>query len=188
MRTSEGGFSLVEIMIVSALAMVMLAIAVPSISGALRQSEMNTAVQMVATTVRNARHQAVSRNVRLRVLFNCPAASQMRVVEVTGNAGVDNAANRCDTTAYPYPAADQDPATLPNSDGPVVFLPRQITFGPARDLEISTVGRITPLTGCPGCVAAAPPATLAVGNAQGEKRLTITGSGQVTVSETAYAR
>jgi prepilin-type N-terminal cleavage/methylation domain-containing protein len=188
MRTAEAGFSLPEVMIVLAITMVMGAIAVPSITTALRDSEVSSAVQSVASTVRNARYQAVTRNVRLRVRFNCPAAGLTRIVEVTGDATIDNAANRCNTTAYPYPAADQDPATLPNSDGPLVFMPQQITFGAVQDLEISTIGRITPLTGCPACVAAAPPATVAVGNAHQEKRLTVSGSGQVEVSETVYAR
>jgi Tfp pilus assembly protein FimT len=188
MRPTEAGFSLIEVTMVSAIAMVMVAIAVPSIATALRQAELKNAVDTVTTTVRNARHQAVTRNVRLRVRFDCPGARQMRVVEVTGNAGIDNAANRCDATAYPYPAPDQDRATLPNSDGPIVNIARQVSFVSVQDLEISTIGRITPLTGCPSCVAVAPPATLSLGDAYQEKRLTVTGSGQVTASGASYAR
>ena len=163
----------------------MAAVAVPSIMAALSHAALNTALDTVGTTVRNARYQAVTRNVRLRVRFNCPAANQMRVVEVTGDAGIDGAANRCSIGAFPYPAPDQNRATLPNNDGPVVILAQTIRFGAVQDLEINTLGRIIPLTGCPGCVAAAPPATLALGDLHQEKRLTISGSGQVTVSSDA---
>ena len=42
----------------------------------------------------------------------------MRVVEVTGNAAIDTAGDRCDLSAYPYP--DTDASTAPNNDGPVL--------------------------------------------------------------------
>ena len=188
MPVSQRGFTLVETTLVVAVTMVLAAMTVPAIKGALDASQLNNGVQTVATVVRNARYQAVTRNVRLRVRLNCPAAGQLRVVEVTGSAGIDGAADRCSPAAYPYPAADSNPATVPNSDGPVVVLPGQMTFGVVQDLEISTIGRITPLTGCPTCVAAAPPATIGVGNVHSEKRLTIAGSGQVAVSEVVHAR
>ena len=188
MRTSERGFSLIETMLVVAVAMVIVATAIPAIKGTLEGSQLNSGVQSVATVIRNARYQAVTRNVRLRVRFNCPAVGQLRIVEVTGNAAIDDAADRCNPATYPYPAADTNPATLPNSDGPVVVLPAQMTFSAVQDLEISTIGRITPLTGCPACVAAAPPATVGVGDAHSEKRLTIAGSGQVAVSEVVHVR
>jgi type II secretory pathway pseudopilin PulG len=188
MLTAERGFSLIETMLVVAIAMVIVGTAIPAITGALESSQLNNGVQTVATVVRNARYQAVTRNVRLRVRFNCPAAGQLRIVEVTGNAAIDDAVNRCDPAVYPYPVADADPATLPNSDGPVVMLPAQMTFGAVQDLEVSPIGRITPLTACPACVAAAPPATIGVGDAHNEKRLTIAGSGQVAVSEAVHAR
>ena len=54
----------------------------------------------------------------MRVRFNCPATGQMRVVEVTGNAAIDTAGDRCDLGAYPYP--DTDASTAPNNDGPVL--------------------------------------------------------------------
>jgi type II secretory pathway pseudopilin PulG len=187
-RPAERGFSLIEVLVVSAITIVMAAMAVPSITAALSNAALNSALDTVGTTVRNARHQAVTRNVRLRVRFNCPGPNQMRVVEVTGDAGIDGAVNRCNAVAFPYPAPDQNRATLPNNDGPVVIMAQSISFGAVQDIEISTVGRITPLIGCPGCVAAAPPATLAVGDLHQEKRLTISGSGQVTVSAVAYAR
>ncbi len=103
----------------------------------------------------------------------------MRVIEVTGNGGIDNAGNRCDTTAYPYP--DPDPAVLPNNDGPVVTMTPEMSFGGTRDFSISTIGRITPLVG-------AVPITIAVGDSYAVKNLTVSGSGQVMLSTGSYAR
>ena len=52
-----------------------------------------------------------------------PGGGEYRTVELIGTTSVpvaaDTAANRCSETVYPYPAADNDPLTLPNLDGPV---------------------------------------------------------------------
>jgi type II secretory pathway pseudopilin PulG len=178
---------LIEMLIVSTVVLVVTAAALPTITSALRQSAVREAADTVAMTTRQARYQAVTRNVRLRVRFNCPAAGQLRIVEVTGNPAIDDAADRCNDAVYPYPAPDANPATLPNSDGPVIRLSQGIAFSAAQDLEISTSGRITPLTGCPACVAAAPPANIALGDAYQERRMTIGRSGQIAVSDTVHA-
>ena len=103
MRNSspQSGFSLVELLIVVAVGMIVLGIAVPAVVEATRQASLNTSVQSVAAAIRGARYMAVAKNRTLRVRFNCPAANQFRVIEVTGNAGIDQAANRCSATVYP---------------------------------------------------------------------------------------
>ena len=116
MRRNEAGFSLAEVMVVSAITMLTVGVAAPTITSGLRAYSLNTAAQTVASTVRSARFQAVTKNRTFRVRFNCPAANQMRVVEVVNNPAIDNAADRCSLNSYPYP--DPNPAVLPNGDGP----------------------------------------------------------------------
>lgn len=174
------GFSLVELMIVAGLIAVLAAMSGPVIQAGMARYALISASQQVASTIRAARFQAVAKNRTLRVRFNCPSAGQYRVVEFIGTA-VDTAANRCDSTAYPFPAADTDPATLPNLDGALQLLPTGAEFGALSDIEIDTSGRMIPLTGCPTCVAAAPPATIVVGNGDEDqdRTITVSASGRV---------
>lgn len=133
-----------------------------------------SASQQVVSTIRLARYQAVGKNKTLRVRFNCPAADQYRIVELTGDAGIDGAGNRCDETVYPFPAPDANPATLPNLDGAVQYLPNGADFSAVSgDLEINTSGRVTALAG-------ALPATIEVSNQDAEtKTIRVSASGRV---------
>jgi prepilin-type N-terminal cleavage/methylation domain-containing protein len=172
------GFTLVEILTVMGVTAVLVAMAAPAITGALRGYALNTSVEMVGAVIRGARHSAVSTNRTVRVRFNCPAANQVRVVEVLGTA-TDAAPDRCSSAAYPYP--DPDPATAPNVDGAVVFLPAGSQFGAVQDLEIDRTGRVTRLTGCPTCVSAAAPATVTVGTPYETRTIIVTANGQIRV-------
>lgn len=171
------GFSLVELLITAALISVLGAVAAPTIAAGMRRYTLISASQQVASTIRSARYQAVGKNRTLRVRFNCPAVGQFRLVEVTGNAAIDTAANRCDPAAYPFP--DPNAAALPNLDGPVLLLPQGAEFGALSDLQVDVAGRITRLTGCPVCATAAPPATIAVSNGSESRTITVSASGQV---------
>ena len=179
MRTrSAEGFSLVELMVVVGLISLMAGIAIPEINAGMRRYAVTSASQQIASAVRTARFQAVSQNRSLRVRFNCPAAGQFRIVEVTGTAA-DTAANRCDAAAYAFP--DTDAATRPNLDGPVQVLPGGVSITSALDLQVDTTGRITPLTGCPSCALGTAPASIVVGNSYGSRTLSVSGSGQVVL-------
>jgi Tfp pilus assembly protein FimT len=185
MRKQDAGFSLIEALVVASVAMVTVGIAAPSITAAIDTYKFNSDVQNVAATIRAARLQAVSANVTLRVRFNCPTAGKMRVVEVTGDATIDNSTSRCSLTAYPYPAPDADVTTKPNHDGPVVEMGSTIHFPDAtRSLQISTAGRMVPLTGCPTCSTAAPPTTLRVQdyNTDTARTITVSATGGITLS------
>jgi prepilin-type N-terminal cleavage/methylation domain-containing protein len=181
MRNSgpQSGFSLIELLIVVAVGMIVLGMAVPAVVEATRQASLNTSVQSVAAAIRGARYTAVSKNRTVRVRFNCPAANQFRVIEVTGNAGIDQAADRCSETTYPYP--DPDPAVAPNIDGQMVRLGANSQFGAAQDVQIDTSGRVTRLTGCPTCVSSAAPATISIANGSETRTITVNASGQVIV-------
>jgi prepilin-type N-terminal cleavage/methylation domain-containing protein len=173
------GFTLTEILVVVAVAAILTALAVPTITGAMRGYALNTSVETVGAAIRAARYSAVSTNRTVRVRFNCPSANQLRIVEVVGSMAVDTAANRCSQAAYPYP--DPDAATAPNVDGPVVVLPAGSQFGAVQDLEIDRTGRVTRLTSCPTCVSAAAPATVTVGTPYETRTITVTANGQVLV-------
>ena len=68
----------------------------------------------------------MSTNQRLWVRTNCPAAGELRTTEFLGTFQ-DTAANRCDVSAFPFPAPDNDLTTVPNYDGPVRFLSTNTT-------------------------------------------------------------
>ena len=116
-----------------------------------------------------ARLKAVTSNRTMRVRFNCPSPGLYRVVEVVNNAAIDNAADRCSSTTYPYP--DPNPAALPDLDGPVMVLRGGITFGGVQDLGIAPTGRVTALTG-------AVPATIGVTNSYETQKVTVSATGR----------
>jgi prepilin-type N-terminal cleavage/methylation domain-containing protein len=173
----ERGFTLIEVLMVVAIAATLTATTIPAIFGAMRQYELNSSVQMVGTAIRNARYAAVTKNRTVRVRFNCPAANQFRVVERVGTFAIDTAADRCSEATYPYP--DADPAAAPNVDGPVLRLSDSLQFAAVEDIEITPAGRAIPLTGCPACAASTLPGTIAISNGDETRTLTVTTTGQV---------
>ena len=186
MRKSDAGFSVIEVVVVATVTMITVGLAAPSITNAIDTYKFNSDVQAVAATIRSARYKAVASNVAMRVRFNCPETGKMRIVEVTGNAAIDDAADRCDLSAYPYP--DVDAANAPNNDGPVLSMGDSSSFaGAIPSLQITTTGRVSPLTGCPTCVAAAPPALLYIEDDRTDTRrlITVAASGGTTVSRHA---
>jgi hypothetical protein len=100
------------------------------------------------------------------------------VVEVVGNAAIDNDANRCSEAAYPYPNTAPG---APDVDGPVIDLPAEAQFGAVASIEINTAGRVQQLTGCPACITAAAPAAVEVVGNHGyaTRTITITAGGQI---------
>lgn len=160
-----------EILLVVALIGILAGIAVPQMLGALDRYRTNSAGREVVAQIRAARLTAVTTNRTMLVRFNCPGARQYRVVEFTGNAVIDNAADRC---AAPYP--DNDPANAPNLDGPPAYLPDNMTFGAIQDLRISTTGTITPLTG-------GMPAVIQFTNGVFSGQITVSAAGRVQMAQ-----
>ena len=168
----QQGFTLIDIMFVVSLLGVLMAVTVPGATSASRRYHLAAATRGVGAQVRLARLKAVTANRTIRVRFNCPAAGQFRVVEVVNNAAIDNAADRCSSTTYPYP--DPNPAAQPDLDGPVMVLRGGITFGGVQDLDIDPTGRVTALTG-------AVPATIGVTNSYDTQNVTVSATGRVQV-------
>ena len=123
---SERGFSLLELMMVIAVAGTLMVIAVPVMTDLSESSKLSTAVRELEREYQGARMSAVKANRALRVRLNCPTNGYYRTVEVLGTAA-DTATDRCLLTNYPYPATDTNLVTRPNYDGPVQMLPHGAT-------------------------------------------------------------
>jgi len=122
----DRGFSVTELMMVVLMLGTLAAIAIPVMKDMTATLKLNEAARMVEREMQDARLKAVASNRVIRVRLNCPSAGYIRSVEVLGTAA-DTATNRCMTTAYPFPPADDDVMPRPNFDGPVRTLPNSAT-------------------------------------------------------------
>jgi prepilin-type N-terminal cleavage/methylation domain-containing protein len=170
-RQSARGFTLAELLIVLAVGVVLVGAAVPAINGARQRLDLDSAAHDVAGAVQSARLQALSTGRTMRVRFNCPATGQFRVVEVVGDAAIDNAANRCAPATYPYP--DQNAGARPDLDGPLRGLRSGVSFSQATNVDIAPSGRITPATG-------AAPVSIVVMKGNATYTLTLSAGGRVS--------
>lgn len=117
-HSNARGFSLIELVLVAAVAATLTAIAVPVLTSVSESTKLSNAAQQVERELQRARMKAVANNTPLRFRTNCPSAGYYRIVEKLGNA-IDTDLSRCSATTYPWPAADTDISTSPNFDGPV---------------------------------------------------------------------
>ena len=138
-RGGHAGFTLTELVVVMAVFFIASAVAMPQLGRALELYRLGIAVREMERELQTARVNAVQANRPVRVLFNCPAAGQFRRVEMLGEPGLpdarDNTVARCDPSVFPYPAADNDPLTRPNHDGPLHVLPDGVTMGGVGGIE-----------------------------------------------------
>ena len=171
MRNSRG-FTVVEVLLVLTIAAVLASFSIPMAMSAMQAYRLNGATREVSNQISAMRLEAVSKNRRMRLRLNCPAAGMYRVVEWTTNAGIDNDANRCLPANYPYP--DTDPAAAPNADLALRYLPQGITFDAVQEIEVSTLGRVTAITG-------ALPAVIEVTDGTTTRQVRITAAGQVQI-------
>jgi type II secretory pathway pseudopilin PulG len=141
---TDVGFTLVDVIIVTALIATLSAISIPLIQNVGEAIALNQARRIVHSELQQARMKSVTTNRVMRVRFNCPAAGEFRIVELIGTSSVpgpqDTAANRCSDTTYPFPPADQNPVTLPNLDGPVRRIDSRVTFGAVQTIEFRSTG------------------------------------------------
>ena len=142
---SQSGFTLLDTLIVIAVLGILTAVSVPSLSAVGQRMKLGQGQREVEREMQTARLKAVTANRRMRVRFNCPSARAYRMVEVIGTAA-DDAANRCAETTYPAVAPDNNPLTRPNFDGPLRYLPQDVSFGSAASLEFAPDGTVKYLT------------------------------------------
>jgi type IV fimbrial biogenesis protein FimT len=157
---NQRGFTLLELVAVVGVMGLVAAVAVPGFQVVLERNRVITSSELVAGTIREARLAAITRNSPFRVRFDCPAAGAVRMLAVTGDAGIDNATNRCETTQ-------------PN-DGPAIYMPRGVVFGDETPptLEINGRGQISAVGGTM-------PQTLSVSYGEFARNLVITAAGRV---------
>jgi prepilin-type N-terminal cleavage/methylation domain-containing protein len=143
-RRSRSGFTLVELLVVTAVFVIMSAVAMPQLGRALDAYRLGMALREMERELQVARVTAVTANRPVRVLFNCPAAGQFRRVEMLGEPGLpdarDDQLTRCDPATFPYPPPDEDPLTRPNHDGPLHWLPVGVTMGGVGGIEFRPDG------------------------------------------------
>ena len=143
LRTTAG-FTLVEIVVALGMLAALTAITVPLVQDIGNGIALGQAQRMVMSELQQARMKAVTSNRVIRVRFNCPVAKQFRMVELIGTPSVvaaqDTAANRCDEVVYPFPAADHNPITLPNNDGPIRRIDPRVSFGNVQTIEFRPTG------------------------------------------------
>src|SRR5205814_2671396 len=94
------GFSIIEMVATLAIIGTLVAVGLPVMKDLTESTKLNEAARLVERELQTARLKAVSANRVLRVRFNCPAMGYIRTVEVTGNATIDDATDRCGTTRY----------------------------------------------------------------------------------------
>jgi type II secretory pathway pseudopilin PulG len=182
------GFTLVELLITVVITITVAAASVALVSGSLGTMRLNIAGSAIARELRGARMTAASTNRPMRVRFNCPAAGQYRTVELIGTPGAPDArdsdadASRCSETAYPFPAADSNPLTRPNNDGPIRRLPAGVTFGSPQTIEFWPNGSAH-ISGATNPWPAIPAAgvTMTVTRGSSTKSVRINGVGKVDV-------
>ena len=149
---STRGFGLIDQLATVAVVATVCAIAVPAITSSIDGQRLGIDVRAVEREVQLARLTAVSTNRPMRVRFNCPDAGSYRRVELIGSVNnpsqgddADTQAvgiHRCSTLYYPFPAADKDPLTRPNNDGPLLKLNSKVTFTSVQTLEFWPNGTV----------------------------------------------
>jgi prepilin-type N-terminal cleavage/methylation domain-containing protein len=171
----DRGFSITELMLTVAIAATLAGIAVPIMGSVSNSIKLNEATRMVERELQDARIKAVSTNTPVRMRTNCPAVGYLRIVEVLGPA-LDNAANRCLQTAYPFPP-DGDLMTRPNADGPVRVLANSATVT-TETIQFAPDGTATRIVAGVS-TAIATQVTMTVTRAGESRTVTINGLGKI---------
>ena len=136
---SQRGISLIDMLAVTTVLGIVMAISVPSLTATLDAARLGQSAREVERELQTAKSRAVGKGRAMRVRFNCPTAGKYRITELIGTVSVpvvaDAAADRCNSLIYPFPAVDVNPITLPNLDGPVRQLDSSVAFGVVQTIE-----------------------------------------------------
>jgi prepilin-type N-terminal cleavage/methylation domain-containing protein len=170
------GFTVVEMLLVVTMIAVLAVIGLPVMKDMTQSIKLGEASRLVEREMQDARLKAVNSNRLIRVRLNCPTTGYIRSVEVLGTAA-DTATNRCMTTAYPFPPADNDIGTRPNFDGPVRVLPGGATVS-GTVLQFSPDGTASEvINGVPTAIAT--PVTITITRDSKSKTVTVNNAGKI---------
>jgi len=164
---SERGYTLFEVLIVVALIGILTAISVPVFLESNARSNLWTGAEQLGAAVRSARLKAISQNTPYRVVFNCPAANEVRVLALQNDPDIDDTADfatRCGQTF--------------EGDSGTIELPTGVAYdaGDATALEINGRGVFSSIGG-------AIPLVVPVSHGAATRTLTISGTGQITFTD-----
>src|SRR5687768_17359006 len=185
-RTSEGGFTLIDMMTVLALIGILSGIAIPAIGNLSENMKLGINAREVERELQTARLKAVTSNRPIRVRFNCPVNGEYRMVELIGTpsvpAALDASLDRCKETSYPT-GGDGNPLTRPNHDGPQKRLANTVAFGAQSTLEFWPDGSVHKDTGSgtPWPVLATTGTAITLTKGSTVKSITVNGLGKITL-------
>lgn len=187
----SAGFSLMDQLMTLAIVGTVSAIAIPAISNSVESQRLGIEVRNVQQEIQLARLSAVSTNRPIRVRFNCPDVGYYRRVELIGSVNNPTTGDdadsrgpvRCSTVNYPYPAADHDPLTRPNNDGPLKQMNPKVTFTSTQTLEFWPNGTLHTATnavaGQPWPQVGATPVSLVLTKGGTNRTITVNSLGKI---------
>ena len=180
------GFSLIDTLATLAVFATVSAIAVPLVTNSLEGQRLGMETRNVERELQSARLSAVATNRPIRIRFNCPSTGMYRRVEVIGTVNVPHAddaeARAVARCGYPFPAADSNPLTRPNDDGPTQQLYSSVTFTAVQTLEFWPDGTVhVPAATNPWPRLGATDATITVAKGSSTKSIKVNSLGKIRI-------
>jgi type II secretory pathway pseudopilin PulG len=185
-RRDARGFTLIDTIATLAIFATVAAIAVPLVTNSLEGQRLGIETRNVERELQSARLSAVASNHPIRMRFNCPSAGKYRRVEVIGTVNVPHAddaeARAVARCGYPFPAADTNPLTRPNNDGPPLQLDSKVTFTAVQTLEFWPDGTVhVPSATNPWARLGATDATITVAKESSTKSIRVNSLGKIRI-------